>query len=93
MGLVWLVVWVFFPYNRLRRGSTQTQENLRANFASGNQSGESVRLSAILRRPATYVFAVGKGLTDPVWWFYLFYLPKFLNESYGLDLQHANGKS
>lgn len=89
MGLVWLVVWLFFPYNRLRRGSTQTQENLRANFASGNQSGESVRLSAILRRPATYVFAVGKGLTDPVWWFYLFYLPKFLNESYGLDLQHA----
>jgi ACS family hexuronate transporter-like MFS transporter len=28
-------------------------------------------------------------LTDPIWWFYLFYLPKFLNENYGLDLAHA----
>lgn len=89
MGLVWLVIWLFFPYNRLRRASTVTQENLRANLAAGNQPGERVRLSAILRRPGTYVFAVGKGLTDPVWWFYLFYLPKFLNENYGLDLQHA----
>jgi ACS family hexuronate transporter-like MFS transporter len=37
----------------------------------------------------TWAFAIGKGLTDPIWWFYLFYLPKFLNENYGLDLKHA----
>ena len=30
MGLLWLVVWLFFPYNKLRRGSTQTQANLGA---------------------------------------------------------------
>ncbi len=28
MGLIWLVVWLLFPYNRLRRGSTQTQADL-----------------------------------------------------------------
>lgn len=89
MGLVWLVIWLFFPYNRLRRGSIQTQENLCADFAGGSKSGPGVSLPAILRRPGTYMFAVGKGLTDPVWWFYLFYLPKFLNETYGLDLQQA----
>ena len=36
-----------------------------------------------------YAFAIGKGLTDGVWWFYLFYLPQFLNRNYGLDLKHA----
>jgi ACS family hexuronate transporter-like MFS transporter len=36
-----------------------------------------------------YAFAIAKGLTDPIWWFYLFYLPKFLNETYGLDLAHS----
>jgi ACS family hexuronate transporter-like MFS transporter len=30
----------------------------------------------------------GKFLTDPVWWFYLFWLPKWLNESRGMDMQH-----
>ncbi len=34
MGMLWLVLWLSFPYNRLRRGSTQTQANLQADFAS-----------------------------------------------------------
>ena len=31
---------------------------------------------------------VGKFLTDPVWWFYIYWLPKFLNQRFGLDLAH-----
>lgn len=34
----------------------------------------------------TWAFALGKFLTDPVWWFYLFWLPKFLNQAYGVTL-------
>ena len=34
----------------------------------------------------TWAFAMGKFLTDPVWWFYLFWLPKFLNQTYGVTL-------
>jgi ACS family hexuronate transporter-like MFS transporter len=34
----------------------------------------------------TWAFAVGKFLTDGVWWFYLFWLPKFLQETFGLTL-------
>ncbi|HEX3570539.1 MAG TPA: MFS transporter [Acidobacteriaceae bacterium] len=89
LGLLWLVVWMIFPYNRLRRGSTQTQANLEADFASRTRYGGNIPLSALLQRPGTYAFAIGKGLTDGVWWFYLFYLPQFLNRNYGLDLQHA----
>ena len=90
MGLIWLIVWMFFPYNRLRRGSTQTQANLAADFADYASSGDSaIPYSVLLRRPGLYAFSIAKGLTDPIWWFYLFYLPKFLHETYGLDLQHA----
>ncbi|MBS1806901.1 MAG: MFS transporter [Acidobacteria bacterium] len=32
----------------------------------------------------TWAFAVGKMMTDPVWWFYLFWLPKFLNKNFGI---------
>ncbi|MBA3296117.1 MAG: MFS transporter, partial [Acidobacteria bacterium] len=35
---------------------------------------------------ATWAFALGKFLTDPVWWFYLFWLPGFLNRTHGLNI-------
>jgi ACS family hexuronate transporter-like MFS transporter len=89
MGLLWLVLWLLFPYNRLRRGSTQTQANLQADFAHESRSGGTLPLSAILKRRGTYAFAIGKGMTDGVWWFYLFYLPQFLNRNYGLTLKAA----
>jgi ACS family hexuronate transporter-like MFS transporter len=34
----------------------------------------------------TWAFVLGKFLTDPIWWFYLYWLPKFLNKNYGLKL-------
>ena len=83
MGACWLMVWLLFPYNRLRRGSTQTQANLETVIAG------PLRYSKLFRHRGLYAFAIAKGFTDPIWWFYLFYLPKFLNESYGLDLKHA----
>ena len=89
LGLVWLVVWLLFPYNRLRGASTQTQANLEADFASNQEHGGTIPLSALLRRRGLYAFAIAKGLTDPIWWFYLFYLPKFLHETYNLDLEHS----
>lgn len=36
----------------------------------------------------TWGFAIGKFLTDPVWWFYLFWLPSYFNSSFKLDLSH-----
>jgi ACS family hexuronate transporter-like MFS transporter len=89
MGLIWLIVWLFFPYNRLRRGSAQTQANLEADFANHVSGSNTLPYSVLLRRPGLYAFSIGKTLTDGVWWFYLFYLPEFLNRNYGLKLIDA----
>lgn len=90
MGMIWLIGWALFPYNKLRGASTQTQANLEADFESAkSHGGGNIPLSALLRRPGLYAFALGKGLTDGVWWFYLFYLPQFLNRNYGLSLKDA----
>jgi len=40
----------------------------------------------LLRHRQTWAIAAGKFLTDPVWWFLLFWLPKFLHHRYGLNL-------
>ena len=44
------------------------------------------RGSSLLRHRQTWAFIVGKSLTDPVWLFYLFWLPKFLDASCGVKL-------
>jgi ACS family hexuronate transporter-like MFS transporter len=35
----------------------------------------------------TWAFAIGKFLTDAVWWYYVFWFPKFANEQFGVDLK------
>ena len=46
-----------------------------------------VPLSAVLPHRQTWAFAVGKFMTDPVWWLYLFWMPDFFSRNYGLDLK------
>ncbi|GGG71017.1 MFS transporter [Edaphobacter dinghuensis] len=83
MGLIWCVIWLIFPYNKLRRGSTQTQADL-APVTEGRPI-----YSVLLSHRGFWAFFIGKGLTDPIWWFYLFYLPMFLHDNYGLNLEQA----
>jgi ACS family hexuronate transporter-like MFS transporter len=40
----------------------------------------------LVRHRQTWAFALGKFLTDPIWWLYLFWIPDFLNRNYGLTL-------
>jgi len=42
--------------------------------------------SRLLRHRQTWAFAAAKFITDPIWWFFLFWLPKFLHAEYGLGL-------
>lgn len=41
--------------------------------------------SRLLTYPATWAFVIGKFLTDPIWWFYLFWLPAFLKAQYHIE--------
>lgn len=86
MGIVWLILWMLFPYNRLRRNLSTTQANLQQ--VVPNVTGIAL-YKILIRNRGLYAFSIAKGLTDPVWWFYLFYLPMFLNDNYGLSLSQA----
>ena len=83
MGLLWLILWLAFPYYRFRRTNTLTQQNLEPVIA------HEPLATALFAHPGLYAFSIAKGLTDGVWWFYLFYLPQFLNRNYGLSLGSA----
>jgi ACS family hexuronate transporter-like MFS transporter len=48
----------------------------------------AVALWSLLRFRQTWAFMLGKFLTDPVWWFFLFWLPQYFNSRFKLDLLH-----
>ncbi len=77
VGFLWVVLWlVLFREPQATTGGK--------NEASSGR----IPYGQILRTRAAWAFFIGKFLTDPVWWFYLFWLPGFLNSNYGLDLSH-----
>jgi ACS family hexuronate transporter-like MFS transporter len=70
----WLVVWLT-TYPRPREIETDPEA-----------PAVKVRAGQLLALRQTWVFIAGKFITDPVWWFLLFWLPKFLNSRHGLSL-------
>jgi MFS transporter, ACS family, hexuronate transporter len=86
IGFIWLIFWVLIydkPEQKKRLSTTEL------NYILSDQqdsSSEKVPWLGLLKYRQTWAFMLGKFFTDPVWWFYLFWLPKFLNKNYGLTL-------
>ncbi len=50
--------------------------------------GPSTPWIKLLGLRQTWAFAVSKFLTDPIWWFFLFWLPSYFSAKFHLDLSH-----
>lgn len=90
---LWIIWW--FRYYRKpadHRGISgaelrHIQEGAAAQAASG-ETGPAVRWLSLLGRRQTWAFAVGKFMTDPIWWFFLFWLPSYFSSKFHLSLSH-----
>lgn len=86
LSVLWLVTWltVYRDPERHRRVSKRELAYIRSDC--GETPATKVPWSHLLRQRQAWAFLSGKFLTDPVWWFLLFWLPKFFSHRYGLDL-------
>ena len=87
LDVVWLAFWLWL-YRQPRQHPRLSAGEL-AVIESGREAeppAGPVRYFSLLSHRAVWAFLLGKFLTDPVWWFYLFWLPGFLNRNYGLNL-------
>ena len=84
LGFLWLVAWwaIYEPADSHPRLS----ETERRYIQDGAEEPivEKTPLSRILSTRQLWAFGMGKLLTDPIWWFYLFWLPKFLAQEHGI---------
>jgi MFS transporter, ACS family, hexuronate transporter len=77
-GVIFLIFWLWiYPPGRAHSGEAQSQ-------AGGHQRW--VTFLQIARTRQGWAYALGKFFCDPIWWFHLYWLPKFLNAHYGLTL-------
>jgi MFS transporter, ACS family, hexuronate transporter len=90
---VFSAAWIALWYNKYRKPQdhpTLTGAELRHIYEeAAQQMGPSAPWIKLLSYRQTWAFAIGKGLTDPIWWFFLFWLPDFFSKKYGLDLKHV----
>jgi ACS family hexuronate transporter-like MFS transporter len=88
IGFFWLIFW-FMYYEIPARQKRVTQRELdyiqKDDVKEPEGASEKVSWFNLLTYRQTWAFIVGKFLTDPVWWFYLFWLPSFLNKEYGMS--------
>jgi ACS family hexuronate transporter-like MFS transporter len=73
LGLLWLLLWIPL-YRNPETGGDPAVAVARVPW---------VKLFSYRQ---TWAFMVGKFMADPVWWFYLYWLPKFLDARYGVKL-------
>ncbi|GAA4353323.1 MFS transporter [Hymenobacter saemangeumensis] len=90
-GFVWLILWFMYyevPARQARLSKAEfdyihSDVDSQASVA-GVEEQPKVSWFRLLTFRQTWAFVLGKFLTDPIWWFYLFWLPDFLNKQYGL---------
>ena len=78
IGFVWLAAWLAYYHTVQRHPHLKPSERAYIKDGAEEMTGAKVRLIEVLGYRQLWAFALGKMLTDPVWWFYLFWLPKFL---------------
>ena len=86
LGFIWLILWYLYYDSPERKKGVTPRELQHIQSDPPEPHMEKVPWLPLLRHRQAWAFVVGKFLTDPIWWFYLYWLPKFLNKSYGLTL-------
>src|SRR5690242_10668212 len=98
-GLIWLIFWFIYyeiPAKQKRLSKSEFEyihsdvdesENKPGNaeLTSDVEINKRVPWVKLLKYNQTWAFILGKFLTDPIWWFYLFWLPAFLYAQYGIE--------
>lgn len=88
-GFFWLILWQKHYRNpkehpKLSKAEYDYIHSDQDEIVSETAPTEKYTWGKLLGYKQTWAFALGKLLTDPIWWFYLFWLPDFLESQYGL---------
>lgn len=85
-GFVWLAFWLAFYSSPEKSSRVSPSELSLIQSDSPETPSQTTSWLKLLSYRQTWAFIVGYAFSAPIWWFYLYWLPKFLNKQYGLNL-------
>jgi MFS transporter, ACS family, hexuronate transporter len=93
IGFIWLILWFIYyevPAKQARLSQAEFDYiHSDIDETAGFETGLKLSWTQLLGYKQTWAFAIGKFLTDPIWWFYLFWLPDFLKKQYHLTKEEV----
>jgi MFS transporter, ACS family, hexuronate transporter len=91
LGLVWLAMWlrIYHPLDRHPSVSPEEVAHIRAGLEPTLRfrTHGVARWLELMKSPNVWGIVLGRGLTDPIWWFYIFWLPQYLSDARGFSLK------
>lgn len=91
LGFIWLVAWlrIYHPLDRHPRVLPEEVTLIRAGQQTATKSEKkgAERWLTLVRDPNVWAIVLGRAFTDPIWWFYVFWLPQYLADNRGFDLK------
>ena len=82
---LWVAIW-WIVYRRPREKKNLSAEELAYIESDPADAPGDVKWLPLLRHRQTWAYAIGKFMIDPIWWFFLFWLPSFFAQQHGLNL-------
>jgi MFS transporter, ACS family, hexuronate transporter len=92
LGFIWLIFWLWLyeiPMKQKRLSKAEFDYVHSDNSINENIINTKVSWKKLLSVKETWAFATGKFLTDPIWYFYLFWIPSYFNTTFSLDLKSS----
>ncbi len=89
IGFIWLIFWWLY-YERPAKQAKLTKEEfdyIHSDMDEQNADERPVAWLKLFSIRQTWAFVFGKMLTDPIWWFFLFWLPSYFSTTFNLDLK------
>jgi ACS family hexuronate transporter-like MFS transporter len=86
LGLLWFGFWLSFYQTPQKRASAEEWKYIQSD--SETEEKRNISWFALLRHRQTLGICLGRFVTDPIWWFFLFWLPKYLHTQFDLNIQN-----
>lgn len=88
LGMVWIVLWWKFYAvpEKTKNISKEELQYIKSDQAEKAEEKTKIPLSELLKYKVTWSFAIGKMLTDPIWYFFMFWLPAYFSDVFKMDL-------
>jgi ACS family hexuronate transporter-like MFS transporter len=87
LGFLWLILWLLFYRKPEEHARVSSRELEYIRSDPSDPVGRMKWISLISYRQ-TWAYVAGKFLIDPIWWFYLFWVPDFLQRKHGVSFIH-----